>query len=58
MGEVLRRLIAKCVLSVARVEAQEAWGIDQICGALQAGIGGDVHRHELTMGDTEDGKVE
>ena len=29
IGEVLRRLIAKCLLSLAKVEAQEACGIDQ-----------------------------
>ena len=43
MGELWRRLIAKCVLSVAKVEAQEASGIDQLCGGLQAGIEGGVH---------------
>ena len=43
IGEVLRRLIAKCVLSVAKGEAQEACGIDQLCGGLQAGIEGGVH---------------
>ena len=42
MGEVLRRLIAKCVLSVAG-EAQEACGMDQLCGGLQAGIESGVH---------------
>ena len=29
IGEVLRRLIAKCLLSLAKGEAQEACGIDQ-----------------------------
>ena len=43
IGEVLRRLLAKCVLSVAKGEAQEACGIDQLCGGLQAGIEGAVH---------------
>ena len=35
MGEVLRRLIAKCVLSLAKGEASEACEIDQLCGGLQ-----------------------
>ena len=43
IGEVLRRLIAKCVLSGAKGRAQEACGIDQLRGGLQAGIEGDVH---------------
>ena len=47
---VLRRLLAKCVLSVIKGVAQEACGIDQLCGRLQAGIGSGV------MGDTEDGR--
>ena len=49
MGEVLRRLIAKCLLSVAKGEVQEACGIDS------------RHRrwcswHALKMGDTQDGR--
>ena len=34
---------AKCVLSGAKGRAQEACGIDQLRGGLQAGIEGDVH---------------
>ena len=40
IGEVLRRIIAKCVHSVAK---EEACGIDQLCGGLQAVMDGGVH---------------
>ena len=44
----MRWPIAKCVLSVAIGEVQEACGIDQLCGELQAGIEGGVHaRHSM-----------
>ena len=39
----LATTLAKCVLSVAKGEAQEACGIDQVCGGLQAGIESGVH---------------
>ena len=35
IGEVLRQVIAKCVLSVTKREVQGAYGIDQLCGGLQ-----------------------
>ena len=47
IGAVLRRLLAKCVLSVAKGEAQEACGIDQLCGGLQAGIEGGHTMHSF-----------
>ena len=40
--EVMRRLIASCVLSVAKREAQEACRIDQLCGGLQSGMEGGI----------------
>ena len=43
MEHVCCDLIAKCVLSVAKGEAQLACGIDQLCEGLQAGIEGGVH---------------
>ena len=50
-------MIAKCVQSVAKGEAQEACGIDQLYGGLQAGR---LRRwcpcHALIMGDTQDGR--
>ena len=42
IGEVWRQLIAKCELSVANGEAQEACGIDHHCGGLQGGKEGGV----------------
>ena len=49
-------MIAKCVQSVAKGEAQEACGIDQFCGELQAGrFRRWCSCHALIMGDTQDG---
>ena len=47
----MRRLLAKCVLSVAKGEAQEACGIDQ----LQAGIEGGIHAMH-SIWETQDGR--
>ena len=41
--EVLRRLIARYVLSVAKGESQEACGMEKLSGELQTGIKGGVH---------------
>ena len=43
IGELFRRLVAKCVLLVAGEEAQIACGVDQLCGGLEAGIEGGIH---------------
>jgi hypothetical protein len=43
VGETWSRLFAKCVLFVARSEAKEACGVDQLCGGLEAGIEGGIH---------------
>ena len=43
IGEIWRRLFAKCVLKVAGTEAKEACGSAQLCAGLEAGIEGAVH---------------
>ena len=43
IGEVWRRLMAKCVLSVAGHEAKTVCGSQQLCCGLEAGIEGAVH---------------
>ena len=43
IGEIWRRLFAKCLLLVAGSEAKEACGIDQLCAGLEAGIEGGIH---------------
>jgi hypothetical protein len=43
IGETWSRLFAKCVLSIAKSEAKEACGVDQLCGGLEAGIEGGIH---------------
>ena len=43
IGEVWRRLMAKCVLSVAGHEAKTVCGSHQLCCGLEAGIEGAVH---------------
>ena len=43
----MRRLIAKCVLSVAKGGAQETCGNDQLCKGLPAGKKGGVHAMHL-----------
>ena len=43
IGEIWRRLLAKCVLKVAGGEAKEACGNTQLCAGLEAGIEGAVH---------------
>ena len=43
IGELFRRLLAKCVLSVANGEAQDACGIDYLCEGLQADIECGIH---------------
>ena len=43
IGEIWRRLFARCVLKVAGTEAKEACGSAQLCAGLEAGIEGAVH---------------
>ena len=43
VGEVWRRLFAKCVIKVAGGQAKDACGTSQLCAGLEAGIEGAVH---------------
>ena len=36
-------MIKKCVLAVTGEESKEAYGTDQPCGGLEAGIKGGIH---------------
>ncbi len=47
--EVLRRIISKAILSVIKVDIQEAAGVNQLCGGQIAGIEAAVHavRHSF-----------
>ena len=54
IGEIWRRLLAKCVLKVAGTEAKEECGSDQLCAGLEAGIDGAVHAVRAMWKATED----
>ena len=43
IGEVVRRLIAKCVLRVCGEDAKAECGSTQLCAGLEAGIEGAIH---------------
>ena len=43
VGEVWRRLFAKCIIKVAGGQAKDACGTSQLCAGLEAGIEGAVH---------------
>ena len=43
VGETWRRLMAKCLLKVAGIEAKAACGTTQLAGQVEAGIEGDIH---------------
>ena len=43
IGEIFRRLLAKCVRHEAGAEATGACGIDQLCSGLSSGIDGAIH---------------
>ena len=43
IGEIWRRLLAKCVLKVASAEAKDTCGNAQLCTGLESGIEGAVH---------------
>ena len=43
IGDIIRRLIAKCGLKVMGQEATRACGTDQLCAGLEAGIEGGIH---------------
>ena len=43
IGEVLRRLLAKCLLAVCGADAKAACGSTNLCAGLEAGIEGALH---------------
>jgi hypothetical protein len=43
VGEVWRRTSNKTVLLVAKEEAKEVCGINQLCAGLEAGVKGGIH---------------
>jgi hypothetical protein len=60
IGNVWRRLIAKCVLAVAGHSATTACGSDQLCAGLRAGTDGAIHGvstlwNELEESDSDSG---
>jgi len=56
IGEIFRRLIAKCVLEAAGPQATSACGSDQLCAGLKLGCEGGIHAmsalwDELSVGE-------
>ena len=54
IGEIWRRLQAKCLLLAAGEEAKDACGIDQVCAGLEAGIEGSIHAINKLWGEHEE----
>ena len=54
IGEIWRRLLAKCVLKVAGVKAKDACGNAQLCTGIEAGIEGAVHAIRALYAKKED----
>ena len=53
IGEIFRRLIAKCVLSGVGHQAMEACGNLNFCAGLPAGIEGAVHAMTTAWGKSD-----
>ena len=51
IGEVLRRIIGKCVVSVLKPDIQHAAGCLQLCTGIRSGIEAAVHMNEKAWGD-------
>ena len=49
VGDTWRRLMAKCLLKVAGLEAKTACGTTQLAGGLEAGIEGAIHAMRVRM---------
>ena len=47
VGETWRRIMDKLVVKVAGQEANEACGMEQLCGGMEAGIEGGIHKIRL-----------
>eukprot|EP00957_Ditylum_brightwellii_P140455 10701302-Ditylum_brightwellii.AAC.1 len=43
VGEILLRMMGKCIIAVCGEDATQACGIQQLCSGLKAGIEGAVH---------------
>ena len=55
IGDIIRRLVAKCGLAVAGQEAMRACGTDTICTRLEAWIEGGIHFiHQLQNKNLQD----
>ena len=54
IGEIWRRLFAKCVLKVAGTEDKKVCGSHQLCTGFEAGIEGVVHAVRAMWNGTED----
>ena len=54
IGDIWRRLLAKCVLKVTGAEAKDACGNMQMCAGLEAGIEGAVHAAQALYAEKED----
>ena len=54
IGEIWRRILAKCVLKVAGAEAKDACGNAQLYTGLEAGIEGVVHTTRTLFAEKED----
>ena len=54
IGEIWRRVPAKCVLKVAGAEAKDACGNAQLCTGLEVGIEGAVHAAQTLFAEKAD----
>jgi hypothetical protein len=54
IGDVLRRLVAKCVLTGAGHSATTSCGSDQLCAGLRAGTDGAIHGVSALYNELED----
>ena len=54
IGEIWRRIFAKCVIVIAGGEAKEQCGDEQLCAGLEAGIEGGIHAARQAWTDNEE----
>ena len=43
IGEILQRILGKCVLQACGEDETHACGVDQLCSGLRCGIEGSIH---------------